>query len=156
YDHKRIGERHQRHCCRRVCYKGCKNDGICRFGYPHKVVEHSHFDTDSNSIILARLESDAKSFQRDFTLLYSLPVYNLLTIYLSQGKPDDTAVSTVEEVIFRIFLRKNYPPAILQALFAIPMKYVDSQPMTAAERKNLILSETCREARILYLVPIQE
>ncbi|KAE9400123.1 hypothetical protein BT96DRAFT_819598, partial [Gymnopus androsaceus JB14] len=56
--HKKIGERHQRHQCRPVCYKGRKNQKECRFGYPHDLVEMSRFEVESNSIIFCRKESD--------------------------------------------------------------------------------------------------
>ncbi|KAJ3768482.1 hypothetical protein FB446DRAFT_628278, partial [Lentinula raphanica] len=57
-EYKRIGEKFQRHQHRQVCYKGQKSTKECRFGFPQEIVEDSSFEVDSNSIILARKESD--------------------------------------------------------------------------------------------------
>ncbi|KAH7876145.1 uncharacterized protein C8R40DRAFT_1043103, partial [Lentinula edodes] len=57
-EHKRIGERFQRHRCRPVCHKGQTNTDVCRFGYPHEIVENSNYDIKQNSIIFARKETD--------------------------------------------------------------------------------------------------
>lgn len=47
---KQCGEVLQRHTCRAVCHK-YGNEGKCRFLFPHEVVDQSHFDVDSNSIV---------------------------------------------------------------------------------------------------------
>lgn len=56
--HRVIGEKHQQHHCRPVCYKGCKHSQECRFGFPHELIERSHFKSDTNSVIFARREPD--------------------------------------------------------------------------------------------------
>ncbi|KAF9650758.1 hypothetical protein BDM02DRAFT_3092423 [Thelephora ganbajun] len=48
---KMCGEVLQRHGCRKVCHK-YGNDNRCRFLFPHKIVEASHFDPETNSIFL--------------------------------------------------------------------------------------------------------
>ncbi|KAJ3778444.1 hypothetical protein FB446DRAFT_631950, partial [Lentinula raphanica] len=58
-EYKNIGEKFQRHCHHKVCYKGQSGDNqVCRFGFPHDVIEQSSFDVESNSIILARKQCD--------------------------------------------------------------------------------------------------
>ncbi|KAE9390454.1 hypothetical protein BT96DRAFT_833422, partial [Gymnopus androsaceus JB14] len=57
-DHKKLGEKHQKHVCRPVCFKGRPAGSPCRFGFPHDLVEISSFDCETNSIIFARRSSD--------------------------------------------------------------------------------------------------
>jgi len=58
---KICGEALQRHVCRPVCHK-FGNEGRCRFLFPHEVVEASHFDADSNSIVLMCRDSTINYF----------------------------------------------------------------------------------------------
>ncbi|KAG2737790.1 hypothetical protein P692DRAFT_201651508, partial [Suillus brevipes Sb2] len=48
---KKCGEVLQRHHCRSVCHK-YGNEGRCRFLFPHEVVDVSHFDAETNSVVL--------------------------------------------------------------------------------------------------------
>ncbi|KAJ3860908.1 hypothetical protein EV359DRAFT_48209, partial [Lentinula novae-zelandiae] len=57
-EHKKLGEKVQRHKCRPVCFKGRMSNSQCRFGFPHDIVESSYFDAETNSVILARKECD--------------------------------------------------------------------------------------------------
>ncbi|KAJ3824622.1 hypothetical protein F5880DRAFT_1461306, partial [Lentinula raphanica] len=58
-EYKQIGEKFQRHHHRKVCYKGQRNDNEhCRFGFPHDIIEMSSFEAETNSIILARKQTD--------------------------------------------------------------------------------------------------
>ncbi|KAG1818407.1 hypothetical protein EV424DRAFT_1275019, partial [Suillus variegatus] len=47
---KECGEVLQHHWCRAVCHK-YENDTQCRFLFPHKIVEASHFDPENNTIV---------------------------------------------------------------------------------------------------------
>ncbi|KAG2346972.1 hypothetical protein BDR05DRAFT_847068, partial [Suillus weaverae] len=47
---KQCGEALQRHTCRTVCHK-YSNEGCCRFLFPHDIVDTSHFDPDTNSVV---------------------------------------------------------------------------------------------------------
>lgn len=52
---KKLGEVLQRHSCKPVCHK-YGNEDKCRFQFPHEIVPNSHFDSDSNSIVLKCLD----------------------------------------------------------------------------------------------------
>ena len=52
---KKCGEKLQRHQCHAVCHKYGNTDR-CRFQFPHEVIDTSHFDPDTNSVILKCLD----------------------------------------------------------------------------------------------------
>jgi len=58
---KICGEALQWHVCRPVCHK-YGNEGHCRFLFPHKVVQTSYFDADSNFIVLMCHDSTINYF----------------------------------------------------------------------------------------------
>ncbi|KAG2742540.1 hypothetical protein P692DRAFT_201661805, partial [Suillus brevipes Sb2] len=46
---KHCGEVLQQHQCRAVCHKYGNKDRCC-FLFPHEVIEHSYFDSQTNSV----------------------------------------------------------------------------------------------------------
>jgi hypothetical protein len=58
---KICGEALQWHVCRPVCHK-YGNEGHCRFLFPHKVIQTSYFDADSNFIVLMCHDSTINYF----------------------------------------------------------------------------------------------
>ncbi|THU80870.1 hypothetical protein K435DRAFT_598884, partial [Dendrothele bispora CBS 962.96] len=56
-DIKKCGEAFQRHVCKDVCDK-YKKDGVCRFQFPHEIIQESYFDPDTNSVYMQCLEED--------------------------------------------------------------------------------------------------
>ncbi|KAG1733183.1 uncharacterized protein EDB91DRAFT_1057560, partial [Suillus paluster] len=58
---KKCGEVLQRHHCCSVCHK-YSNQGRCCFLFPHEVVDASHFDDQTNSVVLMCCDANVNYF----------------------------------------------------------------------------------------------
>ncbi|KAE9384723.1 hypothetical protein BT96DRAFT_749704, partial [Gymnopus androsaceus JB14] len=97
--HKKIGERHQRHRCRPVCYKGRKDQSVCRFGYPHDLVEASRFEVETNSVVFARHESDING-HNPYLLVYGRHNHDIKCIL--SGKAAKAAMFYISDYITKM------------------------------------------------------
>jgi len=58
---KKLGEVLQHHSCKPVCHK-YGNIDRCRFLFPHEIEPHSHFDPETNSVVMKCLDSMVNYF----------------------------------------------------------------------------------------------
>ncbi|KAG2750131.1 hypothetical protein P692DRAFT_201651083, partial [Suillus brevipes Sb2] len=80
---KRCGEALQRHTCRAVCHK-YGNDDRCRFLFPHEVVETSHFDEDTNSVVLM-CQDPTVNFFNPYVLVFCRHNHDIKCILSGKG-----------------------------------------------------------------------
>lgn len=80
---KMCGEVLQRHGCRKVCHK-YGNEGKCRFLFPHEVVKASHFDADTNSVVLLCLDPTVNYFN-PYLLVFCRHNHDLKCILSGKG-----------------------------------------------------------------------
>ncbi|KAH7872882.1 uncharacterized protein C8R40DRAFT_1051011, partial [Lentinula edodes] len=98
-EHKKIGERFQRHVCRPVCHKGQSSFSTCRFGFSHDVVESSSFDTKNNSIIFARKECDVNG-HNPYLLVFTRHNHDIKCIL--SGKAAKAAMFYISDYITKM------------------------------------------------------
>ncbi|THU90072.1 hypothetical protein K435DRAFT_615899, partial [Dendrothele bispora CBS 962.96] len=79
YEHKKLGEKVQRHRCKGVCFKGRPPGSPCRFGYPHDLEDKSCFEPDTNSIYLPVLEPDV-NYHNPYILVFTRHNHDLKCI----------------------------------------------------------------------------
>ena len=95
---KKLGEVLQRHVCKPVCHKYGNKDQ-CRFLYPHEIVPHSHFDLDTNSIVLQCLDSMVNYFNR-YILVYCRHNHDIKCIL--SGKAAKAAMFYITDYITKM------------------------------------------------------
>ena len=95
---KKLGEVLQRHVCKPVCHK-YGNDDQCRFQYPHEVVPESHFDSDTNSVVLKCLDSMVNYFNR-YILVYCRHNHDIKCIL--SGKAAKAAMFYITDYITKM------------------------------------------------------
>ncbi|KAJ3935347.1 MAG: hypothetical protein NXY57DRAFT_888152, partial [Lentinula lateritia] len=98
-EYKKIGERFQRHVCRPVCHKGRSSTDMCRFGFPHEIIESSKFDLKHNSIVFARKESDVNG-HNPYVLVYTRHNHDIKCIL--SGKAAKAAMFYISDYITKM------------------------------------------------------
>ncbi|KAJ3873076.1 hypothetical protein F5051DRAFT_338265, partial [Lentinula edodes] len=131
-EHKKIGERFQRHQCRPVCHKGYSSSSNCRFGYPHEVIESSRFDVKENSIIFARRESDVNGHNPDL-LVYTRHNHDIKCIL--SGKAAKAAMFYISDYITKMPLSTDILLSTLsKAVSSITAEELDSDPIISSKK----------------------
>ncbi|KAG0705979.1 hypothetical protein DFH29DRAFT_784335, partial [Suillus ampliporus] len=80
---KKCGEMLQCHHCRPVCHK-YGNVDKCRFFFPHKVVEVSYFDSESNAIVFVCCDGTVNYFN-PYILVFCQHNHDLKCILSRKG-----------------------------------------------------------------------
>ncbi len=100
-DVKGCGEALQRHVCLPVCHK-YGNEGKCRFLFPHDVVEASHFDAESNSIMLS-VRDPTVNYYNPYILVFCRHNHDLKCIL--SGKSAKAAMMYITDYITKMDLK---------------------------------------------------
>jgi len=95
---KKLGEVLQRHSCKPVCHK-YGNENKCRFQFPHEIVPNSHFDSDSNSVVLKCLDGMVNYFNR-YILVYCRHNHDIKCIL--SGKAAKAAMYYITDYITKM------------------------------------------------------
>ncbi|KAF8838830.1 hypothetical protein BDN67DRAFT_858692, partial [Paxillus ammoniavirescens] len=98
---KKCGEALQRHHCRPVCHK-YGNEGKCRFQFPHEIVETSHFDPETNSVVLLCRDGTVNYFN-PYILVFCRHNHDLKCIL--SGKSAKAAMFYISDYISKMGLK---------------------------------------------------
>lgn len=129
---KRLGEALQRHTCRPVCHK-YGNADKCRFLFPHEFVPSSHFDPETNSIILKCLDEMVNYFNR-YILVYCRHNHDIKCIL--SGRAAKAAMFYITDYITKMDV-KTYE--LLSLLSRAVSKMPNPSEGTPKERAKLLL-----------------
>jgi hypothetical protein len=114
---KKLGEVLQRHVCKPVCHK-YGNDDRCRFLFPHDIEPHSHFDSETNSVVLKCLDSMVNYFNR-YILVYCRHNHDIK--YILSGKAAKAAMFYISDYITKMDTKTYEMLSLLsRAVSAIP------------------------------------
>ncbi|KAG1801879.1 hypothetical protein EV424DRAFT_1265592, partial [Suillus variegatus] len=80
---KRCGTVLQHHECHAVCHK-YGNDNRCQFLFPHEIVEKSHFDPETNSVVLKCLDGNVNYFN-PYILIFCRHNHDIKCILSGKG-----------------------------------------------------------------------
>ncbi|TFK18734.1 hypothetical protein FA15DRAFT_555962, partial [Coprinopsis marcescibilis] len=95
---KKCGEALQRHVCKPVCHKYGKDDR-CRFLFPHEIIESSHFDASSNSVVLQCWDGSVNYFNL-YILVYCRHNHDIKCIL--SGKSAKAAMFYITDYITKM------------------------------------------------------
>jgi hypothetical protein len=95
---KKLGEVLQRHVCKPVCHK-YGNVDKCRFLFPHDIVPDSHFDSETNSVVLKCLDGMVNYFNR-YILVYCRHNHDIKCIL--SGKAAKAAMYYITDYITKM------------------------------------------------------
>lgn len=120
-EHKMCREQLQRHVCQRVCHK-YRHEHDCCFNFPHKVVVKSHFDPETNSLLLLCLDKTL-DYHNPYILVLERHNHDLkwilssraakvaimyITNYVAKGELNSvTAISLLNRAVLRMPLGES-------------------------------------------------
>ena len=145
---KKCGEILQRHVCAPVCHK-YGNDSRCRFLFPHEIVEASHFDSDTNSVILMCRDGTINNFN-PYILVFCRHNHDLKCIL--SGKAAKAAMFYISDYITKMDTKTYEMLSLLSravARITIPNPMLPNAAINSA--KNLLhkcLSQFSRQQQI--------
>ncbi|KAF5343799.1 hypothetical protein D9758_016212 [Tetrapyrgos nigripes] len=96
YEHKKLGEKVQRHRYQGVCFKGRPPGSACRFGYPHELQSRCEFEPDTNAIYLPIRDPDV-NYHNPIILVFTCHNHNLKCIL--SGKAAKAAMFYITDYI---------------------------------------------------------
>jgi len=143
---KRCGEALQQHKCRAVCHK-YGNDDRCRFLFPHEVIETSHFDEDTNSVVLMCRDSMVNFFN-PYVLVFCRHNHDIKCIL--SGKGAKAAMFYVSDYITKMDVKTYEMLSLLsRAVAGIPVN--DTGTSVSENAKRLLhkcLTQFSRQQQI--------
>ncbi|PPQ75766.1 hypothetical protein CVT24_002642 [Panaeolus cyanescens] len=143
---KMCGESLQRHVCGSVCHK-YGNEDRCRFLFPHEIVEASHFDPDTNSVVLLCRDATINYFN-PYILVFSRHNHDIKCIL--SGKSAKAAMFYITDYITKMDMKTYQTLTLLsKAVARMPETTNNINPMEAA--KTLLhkcLSQFTRQQQI--------
>jgi hypothetical protein len=132
---KKLGEALQRHKCKPVCHK-YGNIDKCRFLFPHEIVETSHFEIDTNSVVLKCLDSMVNYFNR-YILVYCRHNHDIKCIL--SGKAAKAAMFYISDYIAKMDIKTYQMLSLLsRAVASIP-----EQPEIPLRQRGRTLLHKC-------------
>ncbi|KAF5333957.1 hypothetical protein D9758_017594 [Tetrapyrgos nigripes] len=96
YEHKKLGEKVQRHRCQGVCFKGRPPGSACRFGNPHELQSRCEFEPDTNAIYLPIRDPNV-NYHNPIILVFTRHNHNLKCIL--SGKAAKAAMFYITDYI---------------------------------------------------------
>ncbi|KAG1772158.1 hypothetical protein EDD22DRAFT_768732 [Suillus occidentalis] len=143
---KQCGEVLQRHTCRAVCHK-YGNDSVCRFLFPHDIVDESTFDADTNSVIFKCVDGTVNYFNP--VILVCCRHNHDLRCILS-GKSAKAAMFYISDYITKMDTKTYEMLSLLsRAVSRIPFNHVAESPSSAARTLlHKCLSQFTRQQQI--------
>ena len=132
---KKLGELLQRHKCKPVCHK-YGNDDKCRFFFPHDVELTSHFERETNSVVLKCLDSMVNYFNR-YILIYCRHNHDIKCIL--SGKAAKAAMCYITDYITKMDM-KTYQ---MLSLLSRAVASVPQEPETSVKQKGRMLLHKC-------------
>jgi hypothetical protein len=132
---KKLGKVLQCHRCRPVCHK-YGNIGKCRFLFPHDLEQNSHFEHQTNSIILKCLDSMVNYFNQ-YILVYCQHNHDLKSIL--SGKAAKAAKCYIMDYITKMDI-KTYE---MLSLLSRAVASVPKQSESSIRERGRILLHKC-------------
>ena len=144
-DVKKCGEKLQRHQCRAVCHKYGNTDR-CRFQFPHEVVETSHFDQETNAIVLKCLDGTV-NYYNPYILTFCRHNHDIKCIL--SGRSAKAAMFYITDYITKMDLKTYEVLSLLsRAVAKIPMVEGKSSVESAKTLLHKCLSQFTRQQQI--------
>lgn len=126
---KKLGEVLQRHTCRKVCHKYGNTDK-CRFQFPHEVVDVSHFDAETNSVILKCLDSMVNYYNR-YILVFCRHNHDIKCIL--SGKAAKAAMFYITDYITKMDIKTYKMLSLLSRAVSNMPEATDCSPKDRAK-----------------------
>ena len=126
---KMCGEVLQRHKCGTVCHKYGKDDK-CRFLFPHEIVEASHFDSDTNSIVMLCRDSTINYFN-PYILVFCRHNHDIKCIL--SGKGAKAAMFYITDYITKMDMKTYQSLTLLSKAVAKVSTFSDKSPIDSAK-----------------------
>ena len=116
---KKLGEVLQRHRCKPVCHK-YGNIDKCHFLFPHEIVPTSHFDQNTNSVVLQCLDGMVNYFNR-YILVFCRHNHDLKCIL--SGKAAKAAMCYITDYITKMDMKTYQTLSLLsRAVASVPQE----------------------------------
>ena len=142
---KKLGEVLQRHSCKPVCHK-YGNIDKCRFLFPHEIVPHSHFDPETNSVVMKCLDSMVNYFNR-YILVYCRHNHDIKCIL--SGKAAKAAMFYITDYITKMDLKTYQMLSLLsRAVSSMPTDYESLPRVRARSLLHKCLAQFSRQQQI--------
>ncbi|PPQ75657.1 hypothetical protein CVT26_001814 [Gymnopilus dilepis] len=134
-EHKKLGEKLQRHVCRPVCHK-YGNTNSCRFQFPHEIISQSSFDPETNSLYLLCLDGEV-NYHNPIILVYCRHNHDLKCIL--SGKAAKAAMFYITDYITKMDLKTyQFLSLMSRAVVSARLYSGDEDTKPASDAKTLL------------------